>query len=137
MQSNISIYKLFCCHNIPFNEISNESMISYFYFTNVATNVDWCKNELILIYFIDKLVEVNYTFYEKTIIVLHKILIILLKELFERNQIRCCYEYQHAKDYILYLLNNKDYSKLKRSSVLYSRSIGNSITLYYYIFTII
>ena len=99
----------FTQHNVPWNEISNDDVFNQY----CNSCVDWFQDEVILISFIDKLVQVDYDYYLPIIKKLHNILIISLRILLSESNLDTIYGFQYGIDYILYLLNNQDLSKLK------------------------
>jgi hypothetical protein len=98
-------------HNIYCNEIPPKVIAAY-----CASCVDWFQEETMLIATIDKLVQINYQYYEPIIRKLHNILMISLK-LFIEDQSSWKYSIDfgvpYGKEYILYLLDNNDLTKLK------------------------
>jgi hypothetical protein len=96
-------------YGIPYDGITENDLICY-----CNSEVDWFQEEVIIISVIDKLVQLNYEQYKEVIFKLHEILIINLNNLMKRiNNNTNIYGLSYAHSYILYLLTNRDLSKLK------------------------
>jgi mevalonate kinase len=77
--------------------------------------VDWFQNPTIIIAFIDKLMTVNYnkSIIDKLYVILYNILSNLMIDIEKNNKEYIQWGIIYAKEYIQYLLNCKDLTKLK------------------------
>ena len=96
-------------YGIPYDGITENDLICY-----CNSEVDWFQDEVIIISVIDKLVQLNYEQYKEVIIKLYELLIIRLNNLMKKiNNNTNIYGLSYGHSYILYLLTNRDLSKLK------------------------
>lgn len=101
------------------NIIENKINSNYLY--NILNNYinhndTWFNEEMIIISFIDKLVEIDFIKYREYIIGLHDILINYLKFIYydiQNNPNKYDKKYTLSLDYIYYLINCNDLTKLK------------------------
>jgi hypothetical protein len=105
-----NIKQLFTTYNVVFDEITITDYNNY-----CNSMVDWFQDPTIIIAFIDKLMTVNYnkSIIDKLYVILYNILSNLMIDIEKNNKEYIQWGIIYAKEYIQYLLNCKDLTKLK------------------------
>lgn len=113
LKIKIEIETFMITKNIPINEISEYDLFNYCEFNHHICKFQWFEQEIIIIAFIDKLVQINDNKYKPIIIELFQKLIIKLQFIYKKIKTSNNYEDIHSFGYIEYLLSNNDLTKLK------------------------